>query len=277
MSDRFIAAVVQLNSGEDKPTNLARATALVEQAAGQGATLVALPEMFNCLGRFPSVVDNAEPIPGPSSEAMRGLAARLGITLLAGSICEQSSEPGKAFNTSLLFSPQGEELARYRKIHLFDADLPGRVAVTESNWILPGDQIVAADTPLGTVGLSICYDLRFPELYRCMADRDVQIIFAPSAFTFATGKDHWEILLRARAIENQAIVIAPNQCGRHGPNLTTYGHSMIVDAWGTVLAEAGGREGIARAEIDLARLAEVRAQLPALEHRRRLDCDATTM
>jgi predicted amidohydrolase len=274
MNDRFIAAVVQLNSGEDKPANLARAIALVEQAAGQGATLVALPEMFNCLGRFSTVVENAEPIPGPSSEAMRGLAARLGITLLAGSLCERSCEPGKAFNTSLLFSPQGEELARYRKIHLFDADLPGRVAVTESHWILAGNEIVAAETPLGTVGLSICYDLRFPELYRHLADRDARILFAPSAFTFATGKDHWEILLRARAIENQTVVIAPNQCGRHGPELTTYGHSMIVDAWGTVLARAGDDEGIACAEIDLARLAEVRAQLPALEHRRRLDCGA---
>ncbi len=277
MSDRFIAAVVQLNSSEDKPANLARATELVERAAGQGATLVALPEMFNCLGRFATVVDNAEPIPGPSSEAMRGLAARLRITLLAGTICEQSSEPGRAFNTSLLFSPQGEELARYRKIHLFDADLPGRVAVTESNWILPGDRIVAADTPLGTAGLSICYDLRFPELYRGLADRDVRIIFVPSAFTWATGKDHWEILLRARAIENQAVVIAPNQCGRHGPELTTYGHSLIVDAWGAVLADAGDEECIICAEIDLARLAEVRAQLPALEHRRRLACGATTM
>lgn len=268
MTNLLNVAVVQLNSGEDKAANLASATKWVEQAAGEGADLVALPEMFNCLGQFSTVVAGAESIPGPTSTAMQQLAKRLGITLLAGSICEQSSLPGKAYNTSLLFSPEGEELARYRKMHLFDVDLQGQVSVAESHWIMPGDQVVTAEARCVKVGLSICYDLRFPELYRHLSDAGVELIFAPAAFTEATGRDHWEVLLRARAIENQSIVIAPNQCGDHGPELKTYGHSMIVDAWGRVLASADNDPGIVSASIDLNDLRKIREQLPALTHRR---------
>jgi predicted amidohydrolase len=267
MSTEFLAAAVQLNSSEDKRACLRRAEHLVRQAADKGARLVALPEMFNCLGRFSRVVAAAETIPGPTTESLGKLARQLGITLLAGTICEQAGRSGKAYNTSLLFSPEGEILAKYRKIHLFDVDLPGRVTVRESRWIQPGDAPAAIATPLGKFGLSICYDLRFPELYRRLADQQVDILCVPSAFTKATGRDHWEVLLRARAIENQAYVIAPNQCGRHQPDLETYGNSMVVDPWGKVLARAETAEDVVLAPIDLPFLRDVRRQLPALDHR----------
>ena len=267
MSTEYQAAVVQLNSSEDKQHCLARAEQLICQAADEGAQLVALPEMFNCLGRFSEVVAAAEPIPGPTSEALAQLAQRLKITLLAGTICERAPAAGKAYNTSLLFSPSGEVLARYRKIHLFDIDLPGRVTICESNWIQAGHELATADTPLGNFGLSVCYDLRFPELYRRLANRQVDLIFVPAAFTKTTGRDHWEILLRARAIENQAYVVAPNQCGKHPGDLETYGNSMIIDPWGTVLARAGDGEEVVHAKIDLHRLRDIRQQLPALKHR----------
>jgi predicted amidohydrolase len=268
MSDRYIAAAVQMNSGEDKQANLARAEQLVGEAVSQNASLVALPEMFNCLGRFATVVQNAETIPGPTSERMAALARRLRIVLLAGSICEQCGQSGKAYNTSLLFSADGQLLARYRKIHLFDVDLPDKVTVQESRWILPGQEIGEATTPLGQLGLSVCYDLRFAELYRSLAAGGANVLCVPSAFTHATGRHHWQVLLRARAIENQAYVIAPNQCGQHGPELKTYGHSMIVDPWGRVLTSADEDEQVVVAEIDLEYLREVRAQLPALTHRK---------
>ncbi len=268
MSERCLAAVVQLNSGEDKQRNIDRASELVSSAAARGATLVALPEMFNLLGRFDHVVAGAEPIPGPTCDQIAALAQRLKITLLAGSICEESKVTGKAYNCSLLFGPDGTILAKYRKIHLFDVDLPHRVRVTESNWILPGEHAIIAQTEHGLAGLSICYDLRFAELYRRFAERRVEIIFIPSAFTFATGQDHWETLVRARAIENQAYVIAPNQCGKHSAELTTYGNSMIVDPWGKIITRLADQEDVGLAEISLTRLREIRMQLPALEHRR---------
>ena len=268
MTVRYLAAVVQMNSGTDKLENIERASELVRRAARQGASLVALPEMFNCLGPFDVVVGQAEPIPGPTTETFSELAAELGVVLLAGSICERAGSAGKAYNTSLLFFADGALQARYRKVHLFDVDLPGRVTVQESQWIVPGNEIQTLTTPLGRCGLSICYDLRFPELYRRLADESVDVLFVPAAFTKVTGSAHWETLLRARAIENQAYVIAPNQCGMHGSELETYGHSMIVDPWGRVLAQADEEEDVIVAEIKLDQLHEVRAQLPALVHRR---------
>lgn len=268
MTDRYLAAVVQLSSGEDKEANLAAASSLIEQAAGRGAELVALPELFNCLGRPDEIVRQAESIPGPTSEAMSALAARLGITLLAGSMAERDEGTGRAFNTSVLFGPDGKQLAAYRKLHLFDIDLPGRVTFRESSWLRAGDEVVAVPTPLGTLGLAICYDLRFAELFRVLSDRGADVLLVPSAFTQATGCDHWQVLLQARAIENQAFVIAPNQHGIHSPQLVTYGRSMIIDPWGTVLATAGDGAGIALAEIRRERLVEVRRRLPALKHRR---------
>lgn len=269
MQATFIAAAVQMRSVLDKRTNLAAATQLVEQAAKAGATLIALPELFNSLGRLDQVVALAETIPGPSSEAMSQLAARLGITLLAGSIAEISPEPGKAFNTSLLFSPEGKLLASYRKMHLFDIDLPGKVNARESQHLAPGQEVVATSTPVGVLGQSICYDLRFPELYRQLASAGAEILLIPAAFTRATGQDHWQVLLQARAIENQSYVIAANQVGEHAAGMQTYGHSLILDPWGKILDLADNDQPqVVLAELRDDRLREIRQYLPALAHRR---------
>jgi len=271
----YLAAAVQMQSGEDKGANLATATRLVEQAAAAGAQLVALPELFNCLGRYETVAAQAETVPGPTSDAMAALAARLHITLLAGSIAERDAAVSNAspdaavYNTSLLFDPDGRLLARYRKIHRFDVDLPGKVVARESQWFAAGRDVAPVATSLGTLGVAICYDLRFPELFRRLSAAAAQVIIVPSAFTLYTGRDHWEVLLRARAIENQAFVIAPNQCGRHSPQLTSYGHSAIVDPWGRVLACAPENgEALVSSAIDLDQLAAIRKHLPALTHRR---------
>lgn len=266
--ERFLAAVVQMNSGEDKTANLAAATRLVEQAAAQGAGLVVLPEMFPCLGRPPAILAAGEPIPGPTSEAMRGLAARHKILLVAGSLPESGAPDGRVYNTCLVFSPAGELLAKYRKLHRFDVDLPDVPNQRESAWCAAGDERVCVDTPLGKLGIAICYDLRFPELFRALALDGAELIVVPSAFTAQTGKDHWQVLVRARAIESQAYVLAANQFGTHAANMTSYGRSCIVDPWGVVVATASDGAGVAIAEVDRARVAQVRARMPVLAHAR---------
>jgi deaminated glutathione amidase len=268
MADVYRAAAVQMSSGEDTAANLLSATQWIEQAAAAGAHLVVLPEMFVCLGRVEAMLASAEGIPGPTSDALCQLARRLRITLVAGSFAERSPRPDKVYNTSLLIGPDGAILARYRKMHLFDVDLPGQVSLDESSWITAGDQTAATSTPQGCIGQAICYDLRFPELFRQLADAGADVICVPAAFTLPTGRDHWEVLVRARAIENQAFVVAANQFGRHTPQLTSYGRSMIVDPWGTPLAIGADGVGLAMADIDLTRMAEIRRRLPALEHRR---------
>jgi predicted amidohydrolase len=268
VSRRYPAAVVQLQAAADKSANLRKAEKLVAAAAHDGAKLVALPEMFNLYGRFESIIAAAEPIPGPTSELLRDWALRHAIYLVGGSIAERDSQSDKARNTSLVFSPSGQCIASYSKIHLFDIDLPG-VSSKESQWIAAGQEVSSIDSPLGPIGQAICYDLRFPELFRRISARGAEILVVPSAFTEATGRDHWEILVRARAIENQCYVLAPNQCGEPAPGMRTYGHSVIVDAWGRVLASLGeDEEGFAIAEIDLDTLAQLKAQLPALAHRK---------
>lgn len=267
---RQIVAAVQMNSTDDKTENQESARSLITEAAGRGATLVALPELFNCLGQPETIVSNAEPVPGPTSELMSELAREFKITLLAGSLGERC-EGDKIYNTSLLFGPTGELLARYRKLHLFDIDLPGEVTFRESEFMGFGDRIAVTDTNVGRLGQATCYDLRFPELFRLLVDEGAEVIVIPSAFAMATGRDHWEVLLRARAIENQCFVIAPNQFGRHGGNLQTYGRSMIIDPWGTVLAKATDGSCVITAEIDFDQLARVRSHLPCLQHRRPLD------
>ena len=263
---RFVAAAVQMSSGPDRVRNLARATALVREAATRGARLVVLPEVFAWRG--PRADEDAipEPIPGPTTTALAGLARELGLYLCGGSLLERVAGEPRAFNTSCLFDPTGSLIARYRKIHLFDVDLPGRVTVQESATRAPGDQAVTAATTLGTLGLSVCYDLRFPELYRALARGGAEILLAPSAFTFPTGAAHWEVLCRARAVENQCYLIAPNQTGQSPHGFLDYGDSLIVDPWGRVLARAPDGEGVVTAEIDLAYLARVRQELPALRH-----------
>jgi predicted amidohydrolase len=264
---KFLAAAVQMLAGNDKAANLSEARHWVRAAVEQGARVVALPEVFIWRGNKKDERKSAETIPGPASKELAALARELGIYLLGGSILEEIPASEKAYNTSLLFGPKGDLIASYRKIHLFDVQLKG-VSVRESATREFGGTPVVAKTDLCPMGLSVCYDLRFPELYRALVVQGAELVFVPSAFTAYTGKAHWEPLLRARAIENQVYVIAPDQCGKDANSLATHGHSMIVDPWGRVLAEAADSPGIILAEVDLDKLAKVRAELPALTHRR---------
>jgi predicted amidohydrolase len=265
------AAAVQLNSTADKALNLETAERLVRAAASAGATLVVLPEKWNLLGDAATLSEGAEPLDGPTIRAASAWARELGIHLVAGSIAERVEGHEKAFNTSALIGPDGELEARYRKIHMFDVDVGG-VAYRESEHEEPGDELVATglvgELEGVTLGMTVCYDLRFPELYRILAVREATVITVPSAFTLDTGRDHWEVLLRARAIENQAFIIAPNQIGEAPPHYRSYGRSMIVDPWGVVLGQAPDEECFVTAELDLDVQARVRATLPSLANRR---------
>jgi predicted amidohydrolase len=263
------AAVVQLNSTGDKPRNLATAERLVRAAAADGAELVALPEKWSLLAGGEQLLAGAEPLDGPTLSAARAWAGELGIHLLAGSIAERGGEGGaaRAFNTSVLIGPGGEDLAVYRKIHMFDVDVAG-VSYRESEHERAGEEIVTAPVDGPTLGLSVCYDLRFPELFRILALRGARLVTVPAAFTAATGRDHWEVLLRARAIENQVFVLAPNQVGAAPPHFASYGRSAIVDPWGVVLATAPDEECFVAAELDLAAQERVRESLPSLANRR---------
>jgi predicted amidohydrolase len=259
-------AAVQLNSNGNKARNLAAAERLVRAAAADGAEFVALPEKWNLLAGGEELVAGAEPLDGPSLSAARGWARDLGIHLLAGSISERREAGEKPSNTSVLLGPDGEDVAVYRKIHMFDVDVGG-VSYRESEHEQPGAEPVAA--PLGdlTLGMTVCYDLRFPELFRILALRGARIIAVPSAFTLATGRDHWEVLLRARAIEDQVFVVAPNQSGEAAPHHSSFGRSMVVDPWGVVLVTAPDGEGFVAAELDFSSQDRVREELPSLANR----------
>jgi len=258
-------AAVQLNSNGDKARNLAAAERLARAAAAEGAELVALPEKWNLLASGEEMAAGAEPLDGPSLSAARSWARELGIHQLAGSIAERGGE--KAFNTSVLIGPDGDDLATYRKIHMFDVEAGG-VAYRESEHEQPGGEIVSASVDDLELGLTVCYDLRFPEQYRILAVMGARVIAVPSAFTAATGRDHWHVLLRARAIENQVFVIAPNQFGEAAPHYSSYGHSAIVDPWGVELAVAPDEECFIVAELDLAGQERTREELPSLANRR---------
>ncbi len=262
-------AAVQLNSNGDKARNLAAAERLVRAAAAGGADLVALPEKWNLLASGEEIVAGAEDLDGPSLAAARSWARELGIHLLAGSIAERgdAESSGRAFNTSVLIGPDGADLAVYRKIHMFDVEAGG-VEYRESEHEQAGSEIVSAPVDGLDLGLSVCYDLRFPELYRILAVRGARLIAVPSAFTAATGRDHWEVLLRARAIENQVFVIAPDQVGEAPPHYSSHGRSAIVDPWGVVLAAAPDGECFVAAELDLAGQEQIRERLPSLAARR---------
>jgi deaminated glutathione amidase len=264
----FVAAAIQMLASDDKAANLAEAERWIREAARQGARLVVLPEVFIWRGNKKDERSSAEAIPGPTSERLSALARELAIHLLGGSILEEIPDSHKAFNTSLLFDPYGKLLASYRKIHLFDVDLANGVSLRESATREYGSSVVVADSELGKMGLSVCYDLRFPELYRELSAKGADLIFVPSAFTAFTGQAHWGPLLRARAIENQAYIVAPDQFGKSAKSFETYGHSMIVNPWGQVIAELPDGPGFITAEIDLDYLAKVRTELPALTHRR---------
>jgi len=263
-----LVAAIQMSSGSDKAANLEKAEHLVRLAAARGARLVGLPEVFNWRGKRAEEAAAAEPLEGVTLTLMARLAHDLEIHILAGSITERAAGQQKNYNTSVLIGPDGKRLAVYRKIHLFDVDLPGRVTVKESDAKLAGTEVVSAETALGTVGLSVCYDLRFPELYRHLAFAGARILTIPSAFTFPTGEAHWDVLIRARAIENQCYVIAPAQFGPNVHGFSDYGNSMIVDPWGRVLARASDTEGVVVAPIDLEYLERVRRELPSLAHAR---------
>jgi predicted amidohydrolase len=258
-------AAVQLNSTGDKARNLATAERLVREAAADGAGFVALPEKWNLLAGGEELAAGAEPLDGPSLSAAREWARELGIHLLAGSISERGA--GKAFNTSVLIGPGGDDLAVYRKIHMFDVDAGG-VSYRESEHEQAGEEIVTGRLGDLVLGMSVCYDLRFPEIFRILALRGARILVVPSAFTAATGRDHWEVLLRARAIENQVFVVAPNQVGEAPPHYDSFGHSAIVDPWGVVLASAPIGVGFVAADLDLAAQDAVRISLPSLANRR---------
>lgn len=266
----FLAAAVQLNCTSNEQANWESARSLIERAAGHGAQFVATPENTNYLGPHDEKVRRAEPLGGPTCARFADLARRLGIHLLLGSFNEKSDEERRCFNTSVLFGPDGRILGTYRKMHLFDVDVPGGPRFAESDTCKPGEAVAVVETPLARFGLSICYDLRFPELYRTMTDQGAQVLMVPAAFTLATGKDHWEPLMRARAIENQCYVIAPAQHGDHDDAgiKASWGHAMIVDPWGLPVAVASDGPGLALAEIDLDRVERVRRAIPVSRHRR---------
>ena len=262
------AAAVQLNSTDDTERNLATADRLTRAAAADGATLVVLPEKWSVLGSGSDLRAGAQPLDGPAIAWARDTARELGIDLVAGSIAERVEGREKLANTSVHVGPDGEVQAVYRKIHMFDVEIEGTV-YRESESEEPGDEIVVSRTADGVeLGLSVCYDLRFPELYRILAVRGARIIAIPSAFTLATTRDHWPTLVRARAIENQAFVVAANQIGEHPPHHRSGGRSMIVDPWGVVLAQAPDEECVITADLDLERQERIRTELPSLANRR---------
>jgi predicted amidohydrolase len=269
---RVVAAAVQMTSTGDLARNLARVAELVARAKARGAELVVLPENFALLAehedeKLKHAEELAAPF-GPILSVMATIARENRVFLVCGGMPERAPEPGHVYNSCVLLGPDGDLRAAYRKIHLFDVAIPDGATYQESKTVTAGKDPVAAVTPWGPLGLSVCYDLRFPELYRKLSNAGATILVVPAAFTLHTGKDHWHVLLRARAIENQTFVIAAAQTGRHNAKRVTYGHSLIVDPWGIVLAEAGDGEGLAVAELDLDRLAEVRREVPCLGHRK---------
>jgi len=270
MDERVKVGVVQMTSRAEVDANLAVADRLVRRAAGDGARLVVLPECFAYLGPEEGKLDIAEPLPGggPILERCTTLASSLGIELVLGGFWEKGDDPRRVKNACVHVGADGAIVAIYRKIHLFDVDLPDGTRLLESETVEPGDSPVVTDSCVGRLGLSVCYDLRFPELYRRLVDAGAVVLTIPAAFTLTTGKDHWHVLLRARAIESQCYVLAAAQTGHHYGRRVSYGHALVADPWGVVLAECGEGEGVAIASVEPAVVERVRASLPSLRHRR---------
>ncbi len=260
-------AAVQMTASDVKDANIATVAGLVDRAADAGAQLVVLPEKWNLIDDERSQAAQAEPLEGPSLTAARGWAHTHGLVLVAGSISESVPGSDRAYNTSVVIQPDGTISAIYRKLHLFDVEIGGHT-YRESDGAMPGAEVVVGDAFGHTVGMAVCYDLRFPELFRALTFAGAQILTVPAAFTATTGKAHWEPLLRARAIENQAFVVAAGQIGAHATGTDSHGHSMIVDPWGVILAEAADEETVIVAQLDFAELGRIRRDLPALTHRR---------
>jgi predicted amidohydrolase len=262
-------AVVQMNSRDNPAENLSNVERFLDQAADMGAQFAALPEFWIYLGPYSGFDEAAQTIPGPIIERLQEKARQHKMIVHGGSIVERHPElAGKFYNTSVLINRDGEIVTRYRKIHLFDVNLANGEKHYESERIVPGNDIVTAEIDGITFGLTICYDLRFPELYRLLALRGAQVLLVPAGFTLHTGRDHWEVLLRARAIENLCYVVAPAQVGAYPPNRQCFGRSMIVNPWGLVLAQAQDTPTVIMTDIDLTQIEQARAQIPSLENRR---------
>ncbi len=264
---RLPVALVQLNATSDVEANISTAVALADEAGSGGARLIVLPEYLQYRGTDDGFRASARPIPGPHTDPFAEVARRREAWILVGSTAETSADEARPFNSSTLLSPDGTIAAVYRKVHLFDVAVDAGPSDTESARVTAGDRVVCADVDGVVLGLTICYDLRFPELYRALALAGAQVLTVPANFTERTGRDHWEVLLRARAIENGAYVLAPAQIGGP-PSQPAYGHSMVIDPWGTVIAQAPDAVGIIRADIETDRVAAVRRQIPVLSNRR---------
>jgi predicted amidohydrolase len=265
----YLAAAIQMTSVPDLQKNLAQAEELIDLAVRQGAELVGLPENFSFMGEEKDKLAQAKAIAQETQKFLNQVAQRFQVTILGGSFPVPVENTGKVYNTSVLIDPSGQELVRYNKVHLFDVNVPDGNTYQESSTVVAGKELPAIydSENLGNIGFSICYDVRFPELYRHLADKGADVLFVPAAFTAFTGKDHWQVLLQARAIENTCYVIAPAQTGTNYARRQTHGHAMIIDPWGVILADAGEKPGVAIAEIKPTRLEQVRRQMPSLQHR----------
>ncbi|NJK51368.1 carbon-nitrogen hydrolase family protein [Candidatus Gracilibacteria bacterium] len=266
----YLAAAIQMTSTPDLEKNLTQAEEWIEIAVRRGAELIGLPENFAFLGREEEKLAQADAIATKAEKFLKTMAQRFQVTILGGGFpVPVKGEATKAYNTALLVDPSGIEISRYEKVHLFDVNVPDGNTYRESKTVMAGNALppIYVSDKLGSLGLSICYDVRFPEIYRHLSLKGADVLFVPAAFTAMTGKDHWKVLLRARAIENTCYVIAPAQTGNHYERRYTYGHAMIIDPWGVILADAGEQTGLAIAEINPIRLEQVRRQMPSLQHR----------
>ena len=265
----YLAAAIQMTSVPNWEKNLVQAEELIDLAVRRGAELVGLPENFSFMGEEKDKLAQASDIYRATVDFLQHIARRFQVTIMGGSFPVPVDGSGKVYNTTVLFDPSGQELVKYQKVHLFDVNVPDGNTYRESSTVVAGQDLptVYCSDDLGNIGLSVCYDVRFPELYRHLSHKGADVMFVPAAFTAFTGKDHWQVLLQARAVENTAYVIAPAQTGNNYGRRQTHGHAMIVDPWGVILADAGDKPGIAIAEIKPSRLEQVRRQMPSLEHR----------
>ena len=265
---KYLVGIIQVDAQNDKGKNLRQICSFIDEAAAKGAKLVALPEVMNLVGDNVGEGGTQETIPGYSTEILAAKAREHKIFVHCGSLREEiPNGDGRAYNTTVMLDDSGKIIAKYRKLHMFDVTLSDGTICNESARMKPGSDIVTVDTELGCLGLTICYDIRFPELYRLLALGGAQVIFTPANFTLPTGKDHWEPILRARAIENGCYIVAPAQIGKK-TNFTAFGNSMVVDPWGTVIARSKDQPGVTIAEIDLDYLDKIRGQIPSLKNRR---------
>ncbi len=264
----YLAAALQMTSLPDVEKNLDQAEELIDLAVRRGAELIGLPENFAYMGEEQDKIERAKEISDQTEKFLRTMAQRYQVTLLGGGFPVPVAS-GQVHNTALLIGPDGQELSRYEKVHLFDVDIPDGYKYQESTTVVPGRRLpkLYDSEQFGKIGLSVCYDVRFPELYRHLSKTGAEVLFVPAAFTAYTGKDHWQVLIQARAIENTCYMIAPAQTGVHYDRRQTHGHAMIVDPWGVILADAGSEPGVAIAEVDPGRLSQVRRQMPSLQHR----------